>query len=211
MPSGDLGDHSSGPFQMRSSELKDKWLPASLPSQRALQLSPSQAFQIAPESTCPASSLASPRPGQMTLRWLRAWSQHADKEALPVKSADSRSTEWRPAWIAAEWADPQQPISSSPATRSLVPHVTLTAMSGIPGNQLLRGEKTLSFISRWVSLLWGFPGSSMVKNLPAKQEIRVRSLGWEDTLVEEMATHARILTWRIPWTEEPGGLQSMES
>ena len=50
---------------------------------------------------------------------------------------------------------------------------------------------------------WGFDGSSVIKNLPARQETqetRVRSLGWEDPLEEEMATHFRILGWRIPWT-----------
>ena len=51
----------------------------------------------------------------------------------------------------------------------------------------------------------------MVKNLPAVQETLVRSLGWEDPLEEGMATHSSILVWRIPWTEEPGGLQSMGS
>ena len=51
----------------------------------------------------------------------------------------------------------------------------------------------------------------MVKNLPAKEEIRVRPLGWEDPLEEEMATHSSNLTWRIPWIEEPGGLQSVGS
>ena len=45
-----------------------------------------------------------------------------------------------------------------------------------------------------------------VKNLPAVQEIRVQSLGWEDPPEEGMATHSSILAWRIPWTEEPGGL-----
>ena len=49
------------------------------------------------------------------------------------------------------------------------------------------------------------------KNLPAIQETQVRSLGWEDPLEEEMATHSSILAWSIPWTEEPGGLQSMGS
>ena len=49
------------------------------------------------------------------------------------------------------------------------------------------------------------------KRLPAMQETWVRSLGWEDPLEKEMATHSSILGWRIPWTEEPGGLQSMES
>ena len=44
----------------------------------------------------------------------------------------------------------------------------------------------------------------MVKNPPAKQEMQVRSLGWEDPLEKEMATYPSILAWEIPWTEEPG-------
>ena len=59
----------------------------------------------------------------------------------------------------------------------------------------------------WASLM-----SQWVKNPPAMQEmeeIRVRSLGWEDPLEEEMTTHSSILAWRILWTEEPGGLQSV--
>ena len=44
-----------------------------------------------------------------------------------------------------------------------------------------------------------------IKHLPAMQETRVQSLGWEDSLEKEMATHSSILAWRIPWTEEPGG------
>ena len=54
----------------------------------------------------------------------------------------------------------------------------------------------------------------MVKNLPASAgdiKDQVQSLGWEDPLEEGMATHSSILAWRIPWTEEPGGLQSMGS
>ena len=51
----------------------------------------------------------------------------------------------------------------------------------------------------------------MVKNPPAMQETGVRSLGWEDLLEKEMATPSSILAWRIPWTEEPGGLQSTGS
>ena len=51
----------------------------------------------------------------------------------------------------------------------------------------------------------------MVKHLPAMWETRVRSLGWEDLLEKEMATHSRTLAWRIPGTEEPGRLQSMGS
>ena len=49
----------------------------------------------------------------------------------------------------------------------------------------------------------------MVKNLPAVQETQVQSLGQEDPLEKGMATHSRILAWRIPWTQEPGGLHSM--
>ena len=49
----------------------------------------------------------------------------------------------------------------------------------------------------------------MAKNLPAIQETRVLSLGWEDPLEEEMTIHSRILAWRIPRTEEPGGLEFM--
>ena len=53
--------------------------------------------------------------------------------------------------------------------------------------------------------------AQMVKNLPAMLETWVPSLGWEDPLEESMATHSSILAWRITWTEEPGGLQSMGS
>ena len=51
----------------------------------------------------------------------------------------------------------------------------------------------------------------MVKSLPAVQETQVQSLDWEDFLEKEMATHSSNLIWKIPWTEEPGQLQSMES
>ena len=50
-----------------------------------------------------------------------------------------------------------------------------------------------------------------LKRLPAVQETRVQSLGWEDPLEKEMATHSSTLVWRIPWREEPGRLQSMGS
>ena len=50
-----------------------------------------------------------------------------------------------------------------------------------------------------------------VKNLPAMKETWVQSLGWEDPLEKGMATHSSVLAWRIPWTEKPGGLQSVGS
>ena len=53
--------------------------------------------------------------------------------------------------------------------------------------------------------------AEMVQNPPAMRETWVRSLGWEDPLEKGMATHSNILVWRIPWTEEPGRLQSMGS
>ena len=56
----------------------------------------------------------------------------------------------------------------------------------------------------WASLM-----AQMVNNLTAMQETLVQPLGWEDPLEKGMATHSSILAWRIPWTEEPGGLESM--
>ena len=62
-----------------------------------------------------------------------------------------------------------------------------------------------------LSLLLILPGGSVIKNLPAVQEPWVQSLGQEDPLDKGMATQSSILAWRIPWTEEPGGLQSLGS
>ena len=71
-------------------------------------------------------------------------------------------------------------------------------------------SKATGFICKLSSHL-GFPLTQSVKNQPAVQETLVRSLGQEDPLKKEMATHSSILVWRSPWTEEPGGLQSMGS
>ena len=62
----------------------------------------------------------------------------------------------------------------------------------------------------WVPLgiFLGFPGGSAVKNSPAMQETQVQFLGWEDPMEEDMATHSSTLAGKIPWTEEPGRLQS---
>ena len=59
------------------------------------------------------------------------------------------------------------------------------------------------------NLLWASLIAQLIKNLPSMQETWVPFLGWEDPLEKEMATHSSILAWKIPWTEEPGGLQSM--
>ena len=63
----------------------------------------------------------------------------------------------------------------------------------------------------FLRLKGGFPGGSDGKNLPTMQETRVQYLGQEDLLEKRMANHSSILAWRIPWTEDPGGLQSLES
>ena len=67
-----------------------------------------------------------------------------------------------------------------------------------------------TFISS-VSLVWASLVAQRLKRLPGMQETRVRSLGWEDSLEKEMATHSSIHAWRLPWTEEPGRLQSTGS
>ena len=79
--------------------------------------------------------------------------------------------------------------------------------SSIPGSGRSAGEGTgYPLQYSWASLV-----AQLVKNSPAMQETWVQSLGWEDPLEEGMATHCSVLAWRIPWTEESGGLQFMES
>ena len=73
-------------------------------------------------------------------------------------------------------------------------------------------EGNISLINVYVSNIWGFSGGSDGKvPLPAMLETWVRYLGQEDPLQKDMATHFSTLAWKIPWTEEPGGLQSMGS
>ena len=67
----------------------------------------------------------------------------------------------------------------------------------------------LHVLTGTTSRIWASQVALVVKNPPAMQETWVQSLGWEDPLEKGMATHSSILAWRIPWTEEPGGLQSM--
>ena len=75
----------------------------------------------------------------------------------------------------------------------------------IPGlGRSLGGRYGNPFQYSWSPLV-----AQTIKNLPAMLETWVRSLGWEDPLEEGMATHSSILAWRVPWTEEPGRLQSI--
>ena len=77
----------------------------------------------------------------------------------------------------------------------------------IPGS----GRSTGDGIGCPLQYSWASLMAHMVKNLPAMWETWVRALAWEDPLKKGMATHSSILAWRIPWTEEPGRLQSMGS
>ena len=74
-------------------------------------------------------------------------------------------------------------------------------------------SKLSHFLVIWeyLSMKWASLVAQRLKRLPRMQETWVRSLGWEDPLEKEMATHSSILAWRIPWNEEPGRLQSMGS
>ena len=98
------------------------------------------------------------------------------------------------------------------ACRILVPQPGTEPISPAPQGRFLAtgplGKSLGSFLSRNLHQL-GFPCGSVVQNMPTKQEIWVWSLGQEDPLEKEMAAHSSILVWRIPWTEEPGRLQSM--
>ena len=84
------------------------------------------------------------------------------------------------------------------------------ALAGIQSQETLGPELTLPCLMPFKVLLLiiqvtRFPSCSVVKNLPAVQEMWVQSLGWDDPLEEGMASHSTVLAWRIPWTEEPGG------
>ena len=77
---------------------------------------------------------------------------------------------------------------------------------------MTEGKRTLENLAWQLNVLvWTSLVAQMIKNPPAMQETWVRSLGQEYPLEKGMATHSNILAWRIPWTEEPGGLWSMGS
>ena len=86
-----------------------------------------------------------------------------------------------------------------------------TCNAGDPGSIPGSGTSAREGIGYPLQYSWASLVVQQVKNPPAMQETWVQSLGCEDPLEKGMATHSSILTWRIPWTEEPGGLQSMGS
>ena len=83
-------------------------------------------------------------------------------------------------------------------------------LSGYPSRRGIAGSHGNSIFGFLRDSILFFPGGSEVK-VSAMRETRVRSLGWDDPPEKEMATHSNILAWRIPWTVEPGGLQSTGS
>ena len=88
-----------------------------------------------------------------------------------------------------------------------VPTWTTHKMEVLHLGGLISSLKDICFRRTWT--LSASLVAQRLKHLPAMQENWVRSLGWEDCLEKEMATHSSILDWRVPWMEEPGGLQSM--
>ena len=73
------------------------------------------------------------------------------------------------------------------------------------------GIQSTKIMGQLIGIIWAFLVAQVVKILSAMRETWVRSLGQEDPLEKEMATHSSYLAWRTPWTEEPGGLQTLES
>ena len=73
---------------------------------------------------------------------------------------------------------------------------------------LVRPQASYQVYFSIYEIVMGFPGGSVVKNLPVMQETKVRSLGWEDPLEDGVATHSSLLAWETQWTERPGRLQS---
>ena len=83
--------------------------------------------------------------------------------------------------------------------------------AGDPGSISVSGRSSGERIGYPLQYSWASLEAQLVKSQPAMQETWIRSPGWEDPLVKGMATQSIILAWRILWTEEPGGLQSMGS
>ena len=97
---------------------------------------------------------------------------------------------------------------------SLASHRGYLPVSTTPGvmGRLLQKTRLRSILGPQEECIgWGVPGGSVVKNPPALQEAWVQSLCRENHLKKEMAAHSSILAWSVPWTEEPGRLQSMGS
>ena len=130
---------------------------------------------------------------------MRGRSSGATIACLLVGGAESPTWETFPGSFPLRVSDVQ---ASKPEIRDLGSFLSWVLVS------LLKSQGWYKFVG---NVFWSFPGGSVVKNLPAKQETWVQSLGRGDPLEEEMATHSSMLILEIPRTEEPGGLQSTGS
>ena len=141
---------------------------------------------------------------------------------MPVKSLPSSLTAgrrdmWARCWAGSRWPPhfgPLSPLGTRDtllclSDRSFLESFVDSDFSSLSLNVASPQDTVLNLLVVFPYRCWvGFPGGSVVKNLLSKQETEVQSLGQEDPLEKEKATHCNILAW-IPWTEEPGGLQSM--
>ena len=93
----------------------------------------------------------------------------------------------------------------------LILYLHICYLFKFPSGQVCIKHIPLDFVCHIIYVLWASLVAHMVKNLPEICEIWVLYLIWEDPLEKEIAIHSSILAWRIPWTEEPGGLQSIGS
>ena len=140
------------------------------------------------------------------LQETRVWSLGQEDPLEKGIATHSSILAWRSPWT--EEPGGLQSMGSQTAEDDWVTNTTSTEIPHIlmvPNYQ----ENTLGFLDKvklHLLLLKGFPDGSVVKNPPALQETRVWSLGGEDPLEKEMATHSSLLAGRIPWTEKPGGL-----
>ena len=108
-----------------------------------------------------------------------------------------------------DWATELNLCTHMSTSKFFFPPINLFFSEGRSQQKTKKGKGKIIFPS--LHSAKGFPGGSVVKGPLPMQERWVRSIGWEDPLEKEMATYSSILAWEIPWTEEPGGLQSMES
>ena len=115
-------------------------------------------------------------------------------------------------WDPMDCSTPCFPVLHSFPEIAQSPHVHWSGDAIQPSHPpLLPGNLRSQLFSLHGLPLWLRRSSLVIKCLPVLRETRVQSLGWKDPLEKEMATHSSTLAWKIPWTEEPGRLQSMES
>ena len=153
--------------------------------------------------------------------WYQMWPQHAfldqkQWEIPEVKTAETKAILYLPIRTLATTAKPRcwaysgyMLVTKTPVTAYLSLDLRVYVLPVQIARETGIGDQNISFndgMARLESLV-----AQTVKNPPAIQETWGQSWGWEDPLEKRMATRSNILAWRIPWTEEPGGLQSMGS